>query len=447
MQFKRMLSLFGVVMAAALVLAACGVSTQQQSGGTTTNPTAAPAANSGGTSGGSTITIRWRTRPSDAAEQAVYQALNDAANQQLASKNIKAVYDPGVNQDYEPKLKAELSAGTAPDIAWIPGASTADYVAAGQLLDIKPYLDKDTSLKIADFYPQPVAELTHDGKVYGLPRDISTMVTYFNADLFKAAGIPNPKELSDQGKWNWETLLDSAKKLTDASKQQYGLGFGDWWGPAWGYFTNAAGGGMFNKERTACNLNSAELVAGAKYVQDLYTQKLVPAGDADGEALFNAGKVGMYFNGRWFTPGVRTNAKFNWDVAEMPEGKVKSTWLFWGPYVINAKTANPDAAWEVLKAITAADAMGKVAAMGTNIPSRKDQTAVDAFLKSNPPTNNQAFLKGTDYAVAEQALYTGNWGDFSGKVQPLWDQMIAGKITPEDFGKQACEQTTGAFTK
>ena len=91
--------------------------------------------------------------------------------------------------------------------------------------------------------------------------------------------------------------------------------------------------------------------------------------------------------------------------------------------------------------------MAKVAEMGTNIPSRKDQSAVDAFLKSNPPANNQAFVKGTDYAVAEQALYTGNWGDFSGKVQSLWDQMIAGKITPEDFGKQACEQTAGAFKK
>lgn len=447
MQFKRLLSGFALIMIAAIVLAACGVSTQQQGGGSASSPTAAPAASSGGAASGNAITIRWRTRPSDAAEQAVYQALNDAANQQLASKNIKAVYDPGVNQDYEPKLKAELSAGTAPDIAWIPGASVADYVAAGQALDIKPFLDKDTSIKIGDFYPQPVAELTHDGKIYGLPRDVSTMVTYFNADLFKAAGIPNPKELSDQGKWNWDTLLESAKKLTDASKQQYGLGFGNWWGPAWGYFTNAAGGGMFNKERTACNLGSAESVAGAKYAQDLYTEKLVPAGDADGEALFNAGKVGMYFNGRWFTPGVRTNSKFAWDVAEMPEGKVKSTWLFWGPYIINAKTANPDAAWEVMKAITAADAMGKVAEMGTNIPSRKDQTAVDAFLKSNPPANNQAFIKGTDYAVAEQALYTGNWGDFSGKVQSLWDQMIAGKITPEDFGKQACEQTTGAFSK
>ncbi|KPV49500.1 ABC transporter substrate-binding protein, partial [Kouleothrix aurantiaca] len=176
MQFKRLLSGFALIMIAALVLAACGVSTQQQGGGTASSPTAAPAASGGGATSGNAVTIRWRTRPSDAAEQAVYQALNDAANQQLASKNIKAVYDPGVNQDYEPKLKAELSAGTAPDIAWIPGASVADYVAAGQALDIKPFLDKDTSIKIADFYPQPVAELTHDGKIYGLPRDVSTMV-------------------------------------------------------------------------------------------------------------------------------------------------------------------------------------------------------------------------------------------------------------------------------
>jgi multiple sugar transport system substrate-binding protein len=449
--FKRILSLFSIATIAAIVLAACGVSTTPQSSGSAA-PTSAPAAASGGATAapaasGNMVTIKWRTRPSDAAEQSVYEALNEAANQQLASKNIKAVYDPGVNQDYEPKLKAELAAGTAPDIAWIPGASVADYAAAGQVLDIKPFIDKDSNFKLDNFYPQPVAELSHDGKVYGLPRDISTMVTYYNEDLFKAAGIPTPKELSDQGKWNWDTMLESAKKLTDAGKQQYGLGFGNWWGPAWGYFTNAAGGGMFNKDRTGCGLDSAESVAGAKYAQELYNQKLVVAGDQDSEALFSAGKVGMYFNGRWFTPGVRTNAKFAWDVAEMPQGKVKSTWLFWGPYIINSKTANPDAAWEVMKAITAPEAMAKVAEMGTNIPSRKDQSAVDAFLKSSPPANNQAFIKGTDYAVAEQALYTGNWGDFSSKVQALWDQMIAGQITPEDFGKQACEQTAGTFKK
>ncbi len=84
------------------------------------------------------------------------------------------------------------------------------------------------------------------------------MVTYYNADLFKAAGLPTPKELAEQGKWNWETLLDSAKKLTDPAKQQYGVGFGNWWGPAWGYFTYAAGGSIFNADRTGCGLSTPE---------------------------------------------------------------------------------------------------------------------------------------------------------------------------------------------
>ncbi len=447
MQWRQMFHRAGLLAALALILAACGVDTQPQSGGqgATGGQTGGQGATGGGQAGGDAVTIRWRTRPSDAAEQKVYEELNASVNQALASKNIKVVYDPGVNQSYEEKLKTELAAGTAPDIVWIPGASVADYASAGQLLDIKQFADKDSSFKIDEFYPQPIAELTNQGKIYGLPRDISTMVVYYNADLFQAAGLPTPKELAEQGKWNLDTLLESAQKLTDSSKQQYGLGFGNWWGPAWGYFTNAAGGGMFNRERTACGLSTPESIAGAQYVADLYKNKLVPAGDADGEALFNAGKVGMYFNGRWFTPGVRTNAKFNWDVAEMPQGKVKSTWLFWGPYVVNAKTKSPDAAWEVLKQLTSPEAMGKVAQMGTNIPARKNQSAVDAFLQSSPPANNQAFIKGTDYAVAEQALWTGNWADFSGEAQKLWDQLIAGQITAEEFGQQACQQTAGAF--
>jgi multiple sugar transport system substrate-binding protein len=392
------------------------------------------------------VTIRWRTRPSDAAEQKVYEELNKLANDQLNSKGIKVVYDPGVNQGYHEKIKTELVAGNAPDIFWVGGVETADFASTGLLMDIKPLIDKDTAFKLGDFYKQPVDELTNGGKIYGLPRDISTMVTYYNADLFKAAGLPTPKELAEQGKWNWEALLDSAKKLTDPANQQYGVGFGNWWGPAWGYFVYAAGGSIFNADRTGCGLNTPEALEGAKFVANLYQEKLVPAGDADGEALFNAGKVGMYFNGRWFTPGVRANAKFNWDVAEMPMGKAKSTWLFWGPYLVNAK-ANADAAWEVLKVITSAEAMGKVAEMGTNIPARSNKEAVDVFLKSTPPDNNQAFIAGAEYAVAEAPVWKGNWADYSAKVQEMWDLMIAGKLSPEDFTAQVCEKSASAFAK
>ena len=449
MQWHHMFKRFSALTIAATLIAACNTTPQSTTGGAATSaPAAGGAATAAPAAGGAAVTIRWRTRPGDAAEQKVYEEINTALNTQLASKNIKVVYDPGVNDaQYFTKIQTELAAGTAPDIFWIGGANLADFVNTGQILDIKPLIDADTSFKLSDFYDQPIKELTRDGKIYGLPRDISTMVTYYNEDLFKAAGLPTPKDLAAQGKWDWAAMLSSAQKLTDASKQQYGLGFGNWWGPGWGYFTNAAGGGMFNADRTACNLSSPESIAGAKYAKALFDQKLVPAGDANGENLFSAGKIGMYFNGRWFTPGVRTNAKFAWDVAPMPKGKVDSSWLFWGPYLVNAKTADQKAAWEVMKALTSSDVTGKVAALGSNIPPRKDQAAVDQFLKANPPTNNQAFIDSTKYAAAEAPLWGGNYATFDGAVGKLWGQMIAGQISAEDFGKQACDQTAAAFKK
>jgi multiple sugar transport system substrate-binding protein len=434
---KHTLSWIALMALLATLLAACG------GGQPTTGGTGGSSASTGGQQ--QTVTIRWRTRPGDAAEQRVYEELNALVNEKLKDKGITAVYDPAPNQGYFEKLKTELAAGNAPDIFWIGGVELADFVNTGQILDLKPLIDADSSFQLSNFYPNVIEQLTRDGKIYGLPRDISTMVVYYNEDLFKAAGLKTPKELAAEGNWNWNTMLEAARKLTDPANQQYGLGFGNWWGPAWGYFINAAGGSPFTPDRRGCALNTPESIEGAKMVRLLYDEKLLPAGDADGEALFNAGKVAMYFNGRWFTPGVRTNAKFNWDVAVMPEGKVKSTWLFWGPYLVNAKTANTQAAWEVLKVLTSAEATAKVAALGTNIPPRSDKAAVDAFLASTPPANNQAFLDGISYAALEAPVWDGSWADFSGIVQSLWDQMIAGQITPEQFGQQACEQTTSTF--
>jgi multiple sugar transport system substrate-binding protein len=439
----RTMKWIGLTALLAVVLAACGVSTTPQGGTGSTAPTSAPAVEA---PAGETITIRWRTRPGDAAEQQVYEELNALVNEQLAAQGIQAVYDPAPNQGYFEKLKTELAAGNAPDIFWIGGVELADFVNTGEILDLKPLIDADSSFDINAFYPNVIEQLTRDGAVYGLPRDISTMVTYYNADMFEAAGLPTPRELAEQGNWNWDTMLSSAEALTDPANQQYGIGFGNWWGPGWGYFVQAAGGSPFNADRTGCALDTPEAIAGAAFVQNLYNENLLPAGDQDGEALFNAGKVGMYFNGRWFAPGVRTNATFDWDVAVMPTGTTESTWLFWGPYLVSNRTANADAAWQVLKILTSAEATGKVAALGTNIPPRSDQAAVDAFLGATPPQNNQAYLDGIPYAALEAPVWEGNWADFSGTVQSLWDQMIAGQITPEEFGQQACDQTAETFT-
>ena len=91
-------------------------------------------------------------------------------------------------------------------------------------------------------------------------------------------------------------------------------------------------------------------------------------------------------------------------MVELPNGPsgTPGNWLFWGAYVVNAKTAHPEEAWKLVQALTTAETQGKVAALGANIPSRVSKEALDAFLTFTPPANNQAFLNG----IAEAAKPT-----------------------------------------
>jgi len=398
------------------------------------------------------VTIRWRTRPDNQAEQDVYQKISDDLSAQLADQGITLKYDPAPVTGYLDKLTTEFSAGNAPDIVWIPGASTADYATKNVLLDLMPLATADTSFKLTDYYDAPMKELEEGGHLWGLPRDISTEVIYYNKDLFAAKGVDDPAELAAQGKWDWDNFLRVAQELTDPANKVYGYSMSNWWG-IWGYYIYAAGGSLFNADRTACGLDTPEAQAGLQFLQDLIQKHKVmtlPGVEGGvGETEFIAGQAGMYPNGRWMTPAMRENAQFNWAVVEMPKGPGgNSTWLFWGPYVVSAKTQYPDQAWTVLKALTSPEVQAQVAALGTNIPSNKDQAAVDAFLNSKPPEDNQPFVAGAEYAQAEIPLFTANWSAVvDGIYQPAVDEIISGNATVADATKKACEDANPLFTK
>ena len=441
--WKKLLPLLVI---AALLLTACPAPAQ---------PAAEPAASTGDqaakpAASAEEVTIRWRTRPDNQAEQDVYQKISDEIDAKLP--NVKLVYDPSPVQGYLDKLTTELSSGTAPDITWIPGASLADYGSKGVLLDMMPFASKDSTFKLTDYYDAPMKELEKDGKLWGLPRDISTMVMYYNKDMFKAAGLPDPAEQAAKGEWTWDNFLKASEAMTDPAKGTYGFSMSNWWG-LWGWFVNAAGGSLFNADRTACGLDTPEAIAGLQFMTDIFNKYNVsPPPGAEGgvgETDFHAGKVGMFPNGRWMTPSVRQDA-FDWGVVEMPQlsADKKSTWLFWGPYVVNAKAKNPEAAWAVLKELTSPEVQGKIAALGTNIPSNKAQSAVDAFLNSKPPADNTPFIKGADYAVAEIPLWTGNWDEIvNGIYQPGIDKILANQGTVEEIVAQICADANSKFKK
>ncbi len=398
------------------------------------------------------VTIRWRTRPDNQAEQDVYQKISDDLSAQLASQGITLQYDPAPVTGYEDKLKAEFSAGTAPDLVWIPGASTADYAQLGVILDLMPIATADSSFKLTDYYDAPMKELENGGHLWGLPRDISTLVIYYNKDLFAKYNVDDPAELAAAGEWDWDNFLRVAQEITHTDEKIYGFSMSNWWG-LWGWFVYSGGGSLFNADRTACALTDPGSIAGLQFMADLFLKhKVSPPPGAEGgvgETEYHAGSIGMFPNGRWMTPSARENDKFNWGVVEMPEGPGgKKTWLFWGPYVVNASTQYPEQAWTVLKALTSPEVQGQVAALGTNIPSNKAQAAVDAFLNSKPPDDNQPFVAGASYAMAEIPLFTGNWGDIvNGQYQPNIDKIFAEMATVQEAAQAACDGANPEFKK
>jgi multiple sugar transport system substrate-binding protein len=416
-------------------------------------PTMAPAAEAPA----GEVALRWRTRPDNQEEAAVYQTVSDELDAQL--EGITLTYEPGGSEtsSYQDVLKTEIGAGTAPDVFWIPGTDVGDFATRGLILNLAELAAATEGFSIDDFYAGPMKALTYNpdssaegadsGALWGLPRDVSTFVLYLNNDLLAEAGVADPRELAANGEWTWEAFLETAQAVRALGTDIYGYGANAWWGP-YGTWMNAAGGGFFNEDRTACNLDSPESLAGLQFEQDLYQtyDVAVPYGE-DSEPPYRAGKVAMFQNGRWATPGTRT-VEFDWDVVELPKGPGgdAGNWQFWGAYVVNANTAHPEEAWQLAQALTQAEVQAQISAMGTNIPSRVSQEAIDAFLTFTPPANNQAFINGLqDNAVAEGPLWAGSWPDFVSVMDARVSALMTGQETIEQFGATICDEAGKAF--
>jgi multiple sugar transport system substrate-binding protein len=454
-----------VLFVLALVVAACSsddstddetTTTAAAAAGEETTTTEAMAEETTTTSGGDeaagAVTIRWRTRPDNDQEAAVYSSISDSLQSQIGG--VTLTYEAGgtETEGYQQALLTQLAAGEAPDVFWIPGADIAEFASKGVILDLAPYAAADSGFSVDDFYPGPMAQLTTDpatgqpGDVlWGLPRDVSTFGLYLNLDLISEAGAADPRELAEAGTWDWAAFTDVATAVSDLGAEVSGYGQSSWWGPV-GWWLYSAGGGFFNDAVDACGLDTPESIAGLTAFRDFYATGAGLTYGEDPEPVFKAGNVGMFQNGRWATPGIR-EVDFNWDVVKLPEGPGgPSNWQFWGAYVVNASTENPEAAWELVTALTSAEVQAQVSELGANIPSRVSQDALDAFLTFTPPENNQAFLDGlSENPVTEAPLWNGDWPSYRDAMNTAVNAVVTGDQTIEDYQANICTELNQYF--
>lgn len=134
------------------------------------------------------------------------------------------------NEAYKAKLPTILQSKDKPHIlySWAGGVLKAQ-IEAGVLDDITAavgdYKDRLSSGAVAAF--------TIDGKLYGLPHNVSQVGFIYNNDLFAKAGVDGGKIKS------WDDLLDAVKKLKAAGVTPIAVGGGDKW-PLHFYWTHLA---------------------------------------------------------------------------------------------------------------------------------------------------------------------------------------------------------------
>lgn len=401
------------------------------------------------------VTLTWRTRPDNQAEIDVYTAISAQVDELLEGVTLEYQAGGTETAGYQATLLTELAAGTAPDVFWIPGADLANFAGAGVLLNLHDLASADETFDPSVFYPAQMEQLMYnpetdsmEGALWGLPRDASAMAIYYNADLFAEAGVDTPDVQLANGTWTWETFYDTAAAIRALGPEIYGWGMNAWWGN-WELFINAAGGSYFTENRDGCALNSPEVENALTFMRSFYANDIAVPYGTDSEPPFLAGNVGMFLNGRWATPNMLANANFNWNVAEVPAGPAgQSNFLFWGAYVINANTENPEAAWELIKALTSLDVQLQVAALGANFPSRTGEEVLEAVNAAFPQLNNAAFLNAiANYAVAEAPLWKGDFGSINwNTVEPAITRVLTGEITPAEFTSTICGQIEQYFT-
>ena len=151
------------------------------------------------------------TVPGGQAEDDAFKPVFDAFVKKYPA--INAVYTPaetGYTSEYDNKLLTSIAGGVGPDVFKIwPASYFGSLSAQGACVDLDPYVAKDATINLPDFFPEHLAACKFQGKLYALPNDGAPVAMWYNVDLFKKYGIALPTAA-----WTWDTLLTATKQLT-----------------------------------------------------------------------------------------------------------------------------------------------------------------------------------------------------------------------------------------
>ncbi len=334
----------------------------------------------------------------------------ESFNEKFPDIVVDIMHCPG---GYNDKLQTMIAAGTPPDVMYIGKDEFPAYVHRGALMNLSTLMEQETEFGEDDFFPVLVEQFKANGICYGIPKDYSPIVLYYNKDMFDKAGISYPTR-----DWTWNDLLKASKALTVKDEAGRPLEYGviadlNW--TFWAPWVWQNGGELMTRDLSKWLLADPQYIdantdALSFYYDLIFKHEVAPKpsvtmdmGCAD---MFASGRVAMCTYGRWVCQNFKNIKNFAWDIEELPKGKQRGTTICTVAYSISSKCRYPQEAWELVKFLTGKEGQIAVAAGGQAVPSRIEVAESDFFLKSplvsddesvSRKINNRVYLDSTSY--------------------------------------------------
>jgi len=265
----------------------------------------------------------------------------------------------GTYQDTIVKALTAHKSGTPPATSVLLSTDMFTLIDEDAIVPFDGFIKTaDDKAWVGSFYKSFMLNSETGGKIWGIPFQRSTIVLYYNKELFKAAGLdPNKPPQT------WVEMADMAAKLTvkDASGKvtQYGVqipssGFPYWLFQALAIQNDAV---LANDTGSAVKFDDPKVIAALQYWIDLTKNGSHPSGIVEWGTTpkdFFEKKVAMMWTTTGNLTNVRTNAKFDFGVAMLPAGKRRGSPTGGGNFYIFKKTtpAQQEAAFKFVKWIT-----------------------------------------------------------------------------------------------
>jgi multiple sugar transport system substrate-binding protein len=351
-----------------------------------------------------------------------------------ANPNIKIKVETAPFDSYFARLQTMIAGGMAPDIFELNYENFVTYASRGLLLDLNSVAASDSSYDASIYYPRAYEAFRMNEMQLGLPATFSTVVLYYNKELFDQAGATYPQE-----NWTWDDAVAAAKLINNPQEGVYGMHSGVQF---WEFYKKAAQNNcrFFNEDQSESLINSAECVqALEKMLSFVDTEKVMPSqaemgGLSDGD-MFVQGNLGMTVTGIWMFAAFK-DAPFAWDIEVEPGMAQNATHFFANAVSVFAATKHPEAAWEWAKFFTSDPAMAEIRVeSGWELPALNNPEYFDAYLLQTPPNNRQAVFNSLKYAIVPPVI--ARQGEMQDAVNLLLDQARLGQITPQQALEQA----------